>query len=66
MFKRGKAKLLGLVALTGLSSSAFAGQVFGQDITIDTAPVLAMAGIVISAIATIWAVKKVIALGNKS
>lgn len=61
-----KRRVLALAALLGLVSSAFAGQVFGQDITIDTAPVLAMAGIVIGAIASIWAVKKVISLGNKS
>lgn len=61
-----KRKVLALAAFAALASSAFAGQVFGQDITIDTAPVLAMAGIVITAIAAIWAVKKVIALGNKS
>ena len=61
-----KRKVLALVAFVGLSSSAFAAQIFGTDITIDTAPVLTMAGIVIGAIAAIWAVKKVIALGNKS
>ena len=61
-----KRKVLALVALASLASSAFAGQVFGTDVSIDTTPVTAMAGIVIAAIATIWAVKKVIALGNKS
>ena len=54
----------GLIAATAVSS--FAAQIFGQDVNIDTAPVLTMAGIVIAAIGTIWAVKKVIALGNKS
>ncbi len=61
-----KRRALALLALLGVASSAFAGQVFGEDITIDTAPVLAMAGIVVGAIASIWAVKKVISLGNKS
>ena len=67
MFKRGKAKLLGLVALTGLASSAFAEDtIFGKPVSVDTAPVITMAGIIVAAIAGIWAVKKVIALANKS
>ena len=61
-----KRKVLALVALAGLASSAFAGQVFGTDVSIDTTPVITMAGIVVTAIGAIWAVKKVIALGNKS
>lgn len=35
-------------------------------VTVDTAPVFVMAGIVITAIAGIWAIKKVIKLGNRS
>lgn len=35
-------------------------------LTLNTAPVLQLAGVVVTAIASIWAVKKVIALGNKS
>ena len=62
-----KRKVLALVALAALASSAFAEDtIFGKPISIDTAPVITMAGIVVSAIAAIWAVKKVIALANKS
>ena len=67
--KRGKVKLLGFVALTGLASSAFAAgesTIFGKPVSIDTTPVTTMAGIVVAAIAGIWAIKKVIALANKS
>lgn len=35
-------------------------------VTVDTAPVFTMATIVITAIASIWAIKKVIKLGNRS
>lgn len=59
--------VLGTMALVTVSS--YAETVFGEgtkDISINTAPVLTMAGIVVGAIAGIWAVKKVIGLGNKS
>ena len=58
---------LGLVAVV-VPVATFAAEVFeGQgDVTIDTGPVMTMAGLVVLAIASIWAVKKVIALGNKS
>jgi len=55
-----------VLLLFGFFGFAFAGNVFGVDVTLDTAPVITMAGVVISAIASIWAVKKVISLGNKS
>ena len=61
-----KRKVLSLVALAGLASQTFAAQIFGQDVNIDVQPVLTMAGIVIAAIGSIWAVKKVIALANRS
>ena len=49
------------------ASSAFAdATVFGQTVSIDTTQIINMAGAVILAIAAIWGVKKVIALGNKS
>ncbi len=35
-------------------------------VTVDTAPVFTLAGIVVGAIAGIWAIKKVIKLANKS
>lgn len=35
-------------------------------ITIDVTPVYQLAGIVIAAIASIWAIKKVVKLGNRS
>ena len=37
-----------------------------SNLTIDTAPVLTLAGIIVSAGAGIWAVRKVIKLINKS
>jgi len=54
------------LVLALFSASAFAGNIFGVDVSLDTTPVITMAGIVVSAIASIWAIKKVIALGNKS
>lgn len=35
-------------------------------VTIDTAPVFSLATIIVTAIAGIWAIKKVIKLGNRS
>lgn len=62
-----KLKKLSLVAGAAvLTNGAFAAQIFGADVTVDTAPVITMAGIVITAIASIWAIKKVVSLGNKS
>lgn len=37
-----------------------------SQLTIDVAPVLQLAGVIVSAIAGIWAVKKVIKLANRS
>jgi hypothetical protein len=59
-------KFLAFSGFALLGVSAFAGQIFGSDVSLDTSPVIAMAGIVVAAIASIWAIKKVIALGNKS
>jgi len=62
-----KAKL-GAVVLgaVGASSMAMADGDFGSNFSPDIGPVLTVAGLAISAIGSIWAVKKVIALGNKS
>ena len=59
-------KVLGLVALGAFMASGTANAALGDGFTVDTAPVLAVANIIILAIGGIWAVKKVIALGNKS
>ena len=37
-----------------------------SSVTIDTSPVLTLAGIIVAAIASIWAIKKVIKLANRS
>lgn len=60
-------KLLVLLALMVLAVS---GPVHAAldltGVTIDTAPVFSLATIIITAIAGIWAIKKVIKLGNRS
>ena len=51
-----------------VGSSAFA-EGTGLDlssITIDTTPIFQLAGAIVAAIASIWAIKKVIKLGNRS
>jgi hypothetical protein len=53
----------GVVVTTG---TALADGALGDDFAVDTAPVLTVAGVILTAIGGIWAVKKVIALGNKS
>jgi len=59
--------ILAVVALlVGLASSAFATGLDLTGISVDTGPVFSMALVVITAIAAIWAIKKVIKLGNKS
>ena len=51
----------------GGESIAYANAtLFGASVDVDVAPVFVLAGIIITAIAAIWAIKKVIALGNKS
>jgi len=64
-FRHKALALTGLVAATTMSASA-AVDVLGQQVELDTAPVIAMAGAIVLAIASIWAIKKVIAVGNKS
>jgi len=56
----------GAVALVALAVATNANAALGDSFSVDTAPVLTVAGVIISAIGGIWAVKKVIALGNKS
>ncbi len=48
------------------ASVAFATGLDLTGVVIDTTPVFSMATIVITAIAAIWAIKKVIKLGNRS
>jgi len=60
-----KARLGAVVAgATVIATSANAA--LGDDFTVDNSPVLTVAGVILTAIGGIWAVKKVIALGNKS
>ena len=59
-------KLLGVVALGALAATGAANAALGDGFTVDTAPVITVAGVILTAIGAIWAVKKVIALGNKS
>ena len=61
--------LLFLVALVALSfvTPAFAGGgSFVSGVTLDTASVLTLAGVVLTALGAIWAIRKAIKLVNKS
>jgi len=50
-----------------IGSSAFAaGSLDLSSVTIDTTPIFQLAGAIVAAIASIWAIKKVIKLGNRS
>lgn len=64
-FKSLFAVLLGVVTLIAVASPSFAALDLSQ-VQIDTTPVFTLAGIIVSAIASIWAIKKVIKLGNRS
>ena len=59
-------KVLGLGFATAFALTANANAALGDGFTVDTAPVITVAGVILTAIGAIWAVKKVIALGNKS
>ena len=72
MFKKGFVRAKGLL---GVFMAAVAGVFLASpayatlDLTgvaVDVAPVFTLAGIIIAAIAAIWAIKKVIKLGNRS
>ncbi len=54
---------LGLFASTAFAAPV---DVLGQQVEINTTAITNMAGAIILAIAAIWGIKKVIALGNKS
>jgi len=54
------------VFLTLVSSPVFAANLDLSKVSIDTTPVFQLAGVIITAIASIWAIKKVIKLGNRS
>jgi len=56
--------ILSLVALL-VPVSAFAALDLSS-VSVDTAPIFQLALIIITAIASIWAIKKVIKLGNRS
>ena len=64
-FQSAKTKL-GAVALGAVAVATNANAALGDDFTVDNGPVLTVAGVILTAIGGIWAVKKVIALGNKS
>ena len=64
-FRSAKGKVVTAAGAAALGATQ-AHAALGDGFTVDTAPVLAVANIILVAIGTIWAVKKVIALGNKS
>ena len=64
-FRSAKRKVVTAAAVAALGATQ-AHAALGDGFTVDTAPVLAVANIIIIAIGGIWAVKKVIALSNKS
>ena len=68
MFKKFKGffAVLFAVAVGVLVTSPAHADLDLSAITIDTAPIFTLAGIIIAAIASIWAIKKVIKLGNHS
>jgi len=49
-----------------LPASAFATEIYGQDISIDVSPIYALAGVILTALASIWVVKKVLRTGNRN
>lgn len=49
-----------------MSASAAMAEGWTPTVTVDTAPVFTVAGIVITALGAIWAVRKVIKLVNRS
>ena len=63
-------KFLSRFSLVALGASALlvtnANAALGDGFAVDTAPVITVAGVILTAIGGIWTVKKVIALGNKS
>jgi hypothetical protein len=70
MLTKAKQFLMSVVAVAMIilsySKTALATGLVLTDVTVDVEPVFAMALIVITAIAAIWAIKKVIKLGNRS
>jgi hypothetical protein len=59
------ALLLVFLFVIGFCSVSFAGVDF-TDVSVDTADVFTLAGIILAAIGGIWGIKKLIALANKS
>ena len=59
-------KLLGVIALGAVAATGTANAALGDGFAVDTDPVITVAGVILTAIGAIWAVKKVIALSNKS
>lgn len=65
-------KIMKRLAMVGGGVAASAGNALAQttswtpSFTVDTAPVFTVAGIIVTAIGGIWAVKKVIKLANRS
>lgn len=64
--KKGLYILGGALAPILASVPAFAEGGWSPTFTVDTAPVFTVAGIVVTAIGSIWCIKKVIKLGNHS
>ena len=62
---------LGAIALAGSAVSAMADDAANAaaltaGFSVDTSPIFIVAGVVIAAIGSIWAIKKLISIGNKS
>ena len=62
-------KILGTVVTIGssiaLAAPAFA-TTFVDSVTVDTAPVMALATVIVTALAGVWGIRKVIKLVNRS
>ena len=59
------ATLFAFAVLVGIPTASNAALDLSA-VSVDTTPVFTLAGIIITAIASIWAIKKVIKLGNHS
>lgn len=61
-----KLKAIGLgIAGSGLAGAAHAGEWY-SGVTLSTTPVTTVAGVVVGALAAMWAIRKVVKLMNRS
>lgn len=66
MFQKMKNVALGVGGALVAASPALATTTFVSGVTVDTAPVMTLAGVVLIAIGGIWAIRKCIKLMNRS